>query len=167
MVSSKWIDWEIECCLKEISRKGRTSKTNGLVRVLQEVNGGYDWLVEASARDDGCSARTINNAKLYPIIEKDRFNYRGKSFACPKSRTYDRLLASYSSIIDENECLNDPHYFIDNAFKKSEIWKDCDPTKQRREGDIFIPMQLHDSISCDGFNNYRVRIRLESCNSLI
>ncbi len=39
---SKWVDWEIEYCLKEISRKGRTSKTNGLIGVVQKVGGGYD-----------------------------------------------------------------------------------------------------------------------------
>ena len=30
---SKWIDWEIEYCLKNITRKNRTSHTNGIVGV--------------------------------------------------------------------------------------------------------------------------------------
>lgn len=41
---SKWIDWEIEYCLKSISRKDRTSHTNGVVGVIMKVNGSYDWL---------------------------------------------------------------------------------------------------------------------------
>ena len=37
---SKWIDWEIEYCLKNITRKNRTSHTNGIVGVIMKVNGG-------------------------------------------------------------------------------------------------------------------------------
>lgn len=33
MKESKWIDWEIEYCLKDITRKDRTSHTNGVVAV--------------------------------------------------------------------------------------------------------------------------------------
>lgn len=40
---SKWIDWEIEYCLKDITRKNRTSHANGIVGVIMKVNGGYDW----------------------------------------------------------------------------------------------------------------------------
>ena len=34
MKESKWIDWEIEYCLKDITRKDRTSHTNGVVAVI-------------------------------------------------------------------------------------------------------------------------------------
>ena len=34
MKESKWIDWEIEYCLKKITRKDRTSQRNGLVGVI-------------------------------------------------------------------------------------------------------------------------------------
>ena len=61
--ASKWIDWEIEYSLKEISRKGRTSKTNGVVGVIQEINGGYDWLITKSKKNDGCIVRTIDDSK--------------------------------------------------------------------------------------------------------
>lgn len=40
---SKWIDWEIEYSLSGYSRQGRTSHRNGVVGVIQKVNGGYDW----------------------------------------------------------------------------------------------------------------------------
>ena len=33
---SKWIDWEVEYCLKNIKRKNRTSHTNGVVGVIVE-----------------------------------------------------------------------------------------------------------------------------------
>ena len=70
MKESNWIDWEIEYSLKEITRKDRTSKTNGVVGVIQKVNGGYDWLVTKTKKDDGCIVRTIDDSKLYDIIKK-------------------------------------------------------------------------------------------------
>ena len=44
MKESNWIDWEIEYSLKRITRKDRTSRTNGVVGVIQKVNESYDWL---------------------------------------------------------------------------------------------------------------------------
>lgn len=41
---SKWIDWEIEYCLKNITRKNRTSHTNGVVGVIMKVNGAMTGL---------------------------------------------------------------------------------------------------------------------------
>ena len=43
MTDSKWIDWELEYCLKNIVRKNRTSCTNGIVGVIQKVDGDYSW----------------------------------------------------------------------------------------------------------------------------
>lgn len=44
MKKSKWIDWEIEYCLKKITRKDRTSQRNGIVGVIMKINDGYRWL---------------------------------------------------------------------------------------------------------------------------
>ena len=41
MTESNWIDWELEYCLKDKTRKGRTSHNNGIVAVIQKVNGSY------------------------------------------------------------------------------------------------------------------------------
>lgn len=57
---SKWIDWEIEYSLKEITRENKTSRTNGVVGVIKEYNGGYEWLISKSKKDDGCTVRTID-----------------------------------------------------------------------------------------------------------
>ena len=50
LTKSSWIDWEIEYCLKEYSRKGRTSKANGVVGIIQKCDGGYNWLVTHSTK---------------------------------------------------------------------------------------------------------------------
>lgn len=36
MKESNWIDWEIEYCLKKITRKDRTSHVNGIVGVIKK-----------------------------------------------------------------------------------------------------------------------------------
>ena len=92
---SKWIDWEIEYCLKEITRKGRTSKTNGVVGVIQKHNGGYGWIVNNVTKPDGCSPRQFDDAKLYRIITGNRFNQKTKSYTCDnlqKLRSVDWIL---------------------------------------------------------------------------
>ncbi len=132
MMRSKWINWEIEYCLKEITRKDRTSKTNGLVGVVQAVNGDYSWLVRSESRADGCQVRYIKSHVLYPIIYENRFNLHGKAYSCSHCKTYDRLSASYFSILDENEFLANPSIVIENAFEKSEKSHEFKLVKQPR-----------------------------------
>ena len=53
MKKSKWIDWEIEYCLKSITRKDRTSHTNGIVGIIMKYSGGYSWFKATTTKDDG------------------------------------------------------------------------------------------------------------------
>ena len=129
---SQWIDWEIEYCLKEISRKGRTSKTNGIVGVIQQGNGGYDWLVTKSKKPDGCTVREIDDSKLYPIINNNRYRRKGQSYACADCKTHNQLDGSYISLIDETDFLQDPDRYIENAYQKSENYDEFDLVKQRK-----------------------------------
>ena len=55
MTESKWIDWEIEYCLKNIARKNRTSHTNGVVGVIMKVDGGYSWYKKTGTKCHGNS----------------------------------------------------------------------------------------------------------------
>ncbi|MDE0034004.1 MAG: TIR domain-containing protein [Deltaproteobacteria bacterium] len=129
--ASKWIDWEIEYCLKEISRKGRTSKTNGVVGVVQKMAGAYDWLVTTSRKPDGCIVRTINNSKLYPIINNNRYKRRNQGYACANCKSHSQLEGSYISLIDESDFLADLDKYIDNAYQKAERYDEFNLTKQR------------------------------------
>lgn len=129
--NSKWIDWEIEYCLKEISRKDRTSKTNGVVGVIQKIQGKYDWMVTELKKSDGCSVRQYGEAKLYSIINNNRYNRKNRRYVCDRCESHDQLEGSYISLIDEWEFLEDPDKFIENAYEKSENYQDFDLTKQR------------------------------------
>lgn len=116
---SKWIDWEIEYSLKEITREDRTSRTNGIVGVIKKVNGSYDWLVGTNEYSDGCKPRTFKSELLYDIINNNRFNEDPPVYSCSSCKTVDKLTGSYISLIDQEDFLKDPNKYIENAYDKA------------------------------------------------
>ena len=120
MKKSKWIDWEIEYCLKNISRKGRTSHTNGVIGVIMKHNGGYGWFKKQQTNSDGCSSITYEDSKVYDIINNNRFNQNPKVYSCDVCKTVSSLSGSYMAYVEEEEFLSNPMKYIDNAYEKSE-----------------------------------------------
>lgn len=117
---SKWIDWEIEYSLKNNTRKGRTSHTNGVVGVIMKVNGGYNWFKYTVKHKDGCNAVNYYDEKVYDIINNNRCNQNPQRYACDVCKTIDPLTGSYISYVEEEEFLRRPRKYIDNAYDKSE-----------------------------------------------
>lgn len=129
---SKWVDWEIEYSLKEITREDKTSSTNGIVGVIMKYNGGYDWLVSYGTNSDGCKPRYIDTGKLYSIITNNRFNLQSDDrYTCEKCKTFNQLNGSYISLIDEGVFLADPEKYIENAYDKSQNISDYNISKLR------------------------------------
>lgn len=120
MKKSKWIDWEIEYCLKNNTRKGRTSHTNGIVGVIMKHNGDYTWFKTSTKNSDGCSSSTYDENKVYSIINNNRFNQDPKVYSCDTCKTVNALTGSYISYVLEGDFLVDPQKYIDNAYDKSE-----------------------------------------------
>lgn len=120
MKKSKWIDWEIEYCLKSITRKDRTSHTNGIVGIIMKKDGGYSWLKTRKTNDDGCSSSSYDSDKLYNIINNNRFNQNPKEYSCDICKTVNSLTGSYIALVEEEDFLSDPAKYIDNAYDKSE-----------------------------------------------
>ena len=120
MTKSEWIDWEIEYCLKSITRKNRTSHTNGVVGVIMKYNGGYSWLKTTSEKDDGCSSSSYDESKMYDIINNNRFNQDPKVYSCEICKTVNSLTGSYIALVEEETFLANPTKYIDNAYEKSE-----------------------------------------------
>ena len=120
MNKSKWIPWEIEYSLKNISRKGRTSHTNGVVAVIKKVNGSYDWLVTHKLNCHGTPVVSYALEKVPAIIRNNIFNSNPKKWHCSECETYDSIYGSYISLVEEEEFLRSPTYYIDRAYEKSE-----------------------------------------------
>ncbi len=117
---SRWIDWEIEYSLKRITRKERTSHTNGVVGVIMKVNGSYDWFKYSILHQDGCKAYKYRDDLVYDIINNNRFNQNPPKYSCERCRSVDALRGSYISFVEEDDFLANPIMYIDNAYDKSE-----------------------------------------------
>lgn len=120
MTESNWIDWEIEYCLKEITRKDRTSHTNGVVGVIMKVDGDYSWFKEKSINCHGNSTISYKMDKVFNIISENHFNSNPEQWHCAECRTYDRLNGSYITFVEEEDFLENPEKYINNAYDKSE-----------------------------------------------
>ncbi|QIY10186.1 hypothetical protein FOC33_15505 [Plesiomonas shigelloides] len=72
--SEQWIPWEISYSLKEHTRSGRTSRTNGVIAlVLPDRNGSYNhFITDRSCCDDRC--RIIQTFSTFQIIRDNMFN---------------------------------------------------------------------------------------------
>lgn len=120
MCESKWIDWEIEYCLKHETRKNRTSHTNGLVGVIKKVDGNYDWLVNHLKNCHGQSVINFKKELLFEIIYMNQFNSKPALKHCNECDTYDYMNGSYITFVEEDEFINNIDKYIRNAYNKSE-----------------------------------------------
>jgi hypothetical protein len=119
MKQSNWIDWEIEYSLKQIKRGDRRSSTNGVLGVVMEYEGGYSWLRPSTQNSDGHTAILTKNEYLYNIITNNRFNQDPPEYTCEECKNVNSLTGSYISLVNEDDFLNDPNKYIDNAYDKS------------------------------------------------
>jgi MTH538 TIR-like domain (DUF1863) len=131
MKLSNWIDWEIEYSLKQIKRNDRTSGTNGVLGVVMKYNGGYSWLRPSVKNSDGHTAIQTNNEYLYDIIHKNRFNQEPPEYTCDVCKNVNSLTGSYISLINEEDFLEDPDQYIDNAYDKSKNTSNYNLTRKK------------------------------------
>lgn len=121
MKESHWIDWEIEYCLKKITRDGRASHRNGVVGVvMKDDNNSYDWFKYKITKPDGHVLNGYHTEKVYDIINDNRFNQNPRQYHCETCHSYDRLTGSYISFIEEDDFLENIDKYINNAYDKSE-----------------------------------------------
>ncbi|WP_277376113.1 TIR domain-containing protein [Paenibacillus polymyxa] len=132
MKLSNWINWEIEYSLRETTREDRTSRSNGIVGVIQKdyYFGGYGWILNSIRNPDGCSSRSIDESKLYDIIIKNRTNLKNPIYACPTCQSVDSLNGSYISLVTEDDFISNPNQYIENAYEKSKKINVFNITKQ-------------------------------------
>ncbi len=123
MNESAWIPWELEYSLKDVKRGDRCSHSNGIVAVVQKVDGSYSWLRQDTIQADGCHTHSFDESKMPKIISNNRCNQEPMQYACDCCKSINWLWGSYISIINEDEFISDPSRFIENAFEKSQrLW---------------------------------------------
>lgn len=107
MKLSNWIEWEIEYSLRNQSRDGRYSHSNGIIAVVQKQSytyDGYAWMKNWYGK--------WNEQYLFDIIKKKRNN---KKYYAPYY-----LSDNYIDIVTEDEFLRDSHKYIEEAYEKSQ-----------------------------------------------
>lgn len=119
MLQSNWIDWEISYSLKNISRDGRTSHTDGLLGVIPPFYGNYSWFISEINHPDGHVTVSYNEELTFPIMKANRGNQKPKVYACPDCQSIDKLSGSYLSYVKMEDFVNSPSRYIDNAYDKS------------------------------------------------
>ncbi|MEN6636109.1 MAG: TIR domain-containing protein [Clostridiaceae bacterium] len=121
MTQSAWMNWEIKYALREQSRNGRVSHSNGLICVVQKdlyssIFGfdPYNWAKTAgswsSAKFFGVLIRNMNNKKPWPESPIPTDN----------RKLYDELSPNYIDIVTEDDFLMYPTYYINKAFEKNQ-----------------------------------------------
>ncbi|GGJ13611.1 TIR domain-containing protein [Paenibacillus hunanensis] len=133
---SKWMDWELEYSLKNTTREDRTSSSNGIIGVIQEINGDTNWISKYVNNPDGCRSRYLDTKLMYDIINENRFNCKTPKFVCAQCKTINDLEGSYISLIDEKKFLYEPAKYIENAYNKSKRINDFNIIKSIKK-DLF------------------------------
>lgn len=120
MTLSSWMEWEIKYALREQSRNGKTSHSDGLVCVISKdsnlwVSDRYAW---AKNYNGGWSG-----SKFFDILVSNMGNKKTwveSPIPSTNKSLYDSLSSNYLDIVTEDAFLNNPSYYINKAFEKSE-----------------------------------------------
>lgn len=89
----QWIPWEISYSLKEMTKAGRTSKTNGMLAVvLPDKTGSYEYFVQKIC-SSGC--QVFQTGSTFNIIGKNMFNRKQpRTVYCQNHHTVNVTLYS-------------------------------------------------------------------------
>ncbi len=80
-----------------------------------EAQGLRNDIIDALGED-----ATYDESKVYDIINNNRFNQSSKKYSCDVCKTVNALTGSYIAYVTEEDFLDNPEKYINNAYDKSE-----------------------------------------------
>jgi len=111
----QWIPWEISYSLKEYTRNGRTSLSNGIIAViLPDEWEKYEYYI---TRDSECDCRTLNTSFLFQILKDNMFNIKEPNRRlCNGSYVYTGE-SSYIQSVKWEDFKSNPNYYLNKAIE--------------------------------------------------
>jgi hypothetical protein len=125
--SEQWMPWEISYSLKEQSRQGQNSNTNGVIAViLPDEMGSYEYYI---TRDSECNCRTLNTPFLFQILRDNMFNAKKPDRQlCNGTWVYSGDSSYIQSVIWE-DFISNPTLYIEKAIVLRDNKDDFNLTK--------------------------------------
>lgn len=119
--TDQWIPWEVSYSLKEYSRNGRTSKTNGIIAViLPDTFLSYKYFLGYTYN---CGLPEIPKQNFFKIIENNFFNKKHLEqswcYKCFRSH-YDTLDSHYFIYATWTDFIRSPQKYINAALDRRE-----------------------------------------------
>lgn len=112
----QWMPWEISYSLKEYTRNGRTSLSNGILAVvLPDESGSYSYFLN---NDSVCNCTNYNTPFLFQILRDNMFNKKeSDTYVCSNGSIIHRGEFSYIKSIKWEEFKSIPNYYLNKAIE--------------------------------------------------
>lgn len=112
----QWMPWEISYSLKEYTRNGRTSLSNGIIAVvLPDEWGSYDYYI---SKDVICNCRTLKTDFLFQILKDNMFNTNNPvTEECSNGSLVYHGDSSYVQSVKWADFKSDPNYYLEKAIE--------------------------------------------------
>jgi len=112
----QWIPWEISYSLKEYTRNGRTSLSNGIIAVvLPDEWGRYEYYI---TQDSVCNCRSLNTQFLFQILKDNMFNIKTPNTEiCTNGSTVYYGDSCYIQSVKWDNFKSIPNHYLNKAIE--------------------------------------------------
>ncbi len=127
----QWIPWEISYSLREYTRGGRTSLSNGVIAVvLPDETGSYEYYI---TNDSVCNCRSLNTPFLFQILRENMFNIKSANTSpCSNGSLVYYGDSCYIQSVKFEDFKNNPNYYLEKAIELRNKKEDYNITKTVR-----------------------------------